>query len=105
MRTLTRSLLRLTFLGALTAPLLAQELPTEGPVPTRATVSVESRQPVTLDPAMVKVEVNGGVTPLTGLTPIRPASAQIAILIDDGLRSSFGGQIGDLKKFVTALPP
>jgi len=105
MRTLIRSLVRLTFLGALAAPLLAQELPTEGPVPTRATVSVESKQPVTLDPAMMKVEVNGRVTPLTSLTPIRPSTTQIAILIDDGLRSSFGGQVNDLKKFVTALPP
>jgi hypothetical protein len=102
---LTRSLVRLTFLGLLATPLLAQELPTEGPVPTRATVSVESKQPVTLDPALVKVQVNGRVTPLTGLTPIRASSAQIAILIDDGLRSSFGAQINDLKKFVAALPP
>jgi hypothetical protein len=105
MRTLTRSFVRLTFLGALAVPLLAQEVPTEGPVPTHATVSVESKQPQTLDPALMKVQVNGHDTPLTGLTPIRPSSAQIAILIDDGLRSSFGGQIGDLKKFVNALPP
>jgi hypothetical protein len=105
MHTLTRSLVRLTFLGALAAPLLAQEIPTEGPVPTQTTISVESKQPVTLDPTMVKVQVNGRVTPLTGLTPIRPANAQIAILIDDGLRSSFGNQVSDLKKFVAALPP
>jgi hypothetical protein len=60
---------------------------------------------VTLDPALMKVQVNGRVTPLTSLTPIRPANAQIAILIDDGLRSSFGGQVNDLKKFVASLPP
>ena len=89
---------------ALVAPVWAQEIPNEGPVRTEATVSVESKQPVPLDPAMVKVEVNGHETPLTGLTRVQPSSAQIAILIDDGLRSSFGIQIDDVKKFVTALP-
>jgi hypothetical protein len=53
----------------------------------------------------VKVEINGRSTPLTGLTRIRPSSAQIAILIDDGLRSSFGTQLDDMKKFIAALPP
>jgi hypothetical protein len=109
MHTLTRSFARFTLLGVLAgvAPLLAQELPIEGPVQTHATISVESKskEPPTLDPAMLKVQVNGHDTALTGLAPIRPSSAQIAILIDDGLRSSFGNQISDLKKFVVALPP
>jgi hypothetical protein len=86
-------------------PVLAQELPNEGPVPTRATISVESKHPAELNPSMVKLEVNGHETALTSLTRIQPGRAQIAILIDDGLRSSFGSQIDDLKKFVNALPP
>lgn len=107
MHTVTRTLTRFTIMGALVGalPALAQELPIEGPVATNATVMVESKQPVRLNPAMIKVEVNGHETPLTGLVPIRPSSAQIAILIDDGLRSSFGIEIDNLKKFVNALPP
>jgi hypothetical protein len=107
MRTLIRPFVRLTLFGVLagTLPLLAQEMPNEGPVPTRATVSVESKQAEPVNPALVKVEVDGRKTPLTSLTPIQPASVQIAILIDDGLRSSFGSQIDELKKFVTSLPP
>jgi hypothetical protein len=97
---------KVAVLGLVAAPiaLLAQEVPIEGPVQTRATVSVESKQAQTLNPALIKVEVNGRETPLTGLSPISPSTAQIAILIDDGLRSSFGSQLEDLKKFVTALP-
>jgi hypothetical protein len=106
MRTLVRSLSSFTLFGVLAGavPLMAQ-VPVEGPVETRATVSVESKQPAQLDPKAVKIEVNGRQTPLTGLTRIVPANAQIAILIDDGLRSSFGTQISDMKKFITALPP
>ncbi len=91
-------------LPVLAVVLRAQELPNEGPVATQATISVESKQPAPLDPAKVKVEVNGHETSLTGLTRIPPASAQIAILIDDGLRSSFGAQLDDLKKFLRELP-
>jgi hypothetical protein len=107
MPNLIRSFARFTFFGMFAGvlPLLAQEIPIEGPVQTHATVSVESKQPVQLDPGMLKVQVNGHDTPLTGLTPIQPASAQIAILIDDGLRTSFGNQIDDLKKFIVSLPP
>src|SRR5436305_6838742 len=102
----THYLSRLTLLGVLAGglPLLAQEVAIEGPVETHATVSVEAKQPVRLDPALLKVQVNGHDTPLTGLSPINSSSAQIAILIDDGLRSSFGNQIGDLQKFVNSLP-
>jgi hypothetical protein len=106
MRISIRSITRIALMGALAgAPLLAQELPNEGPVETHATISVEAKQPVPLDPKLVKVEVNGHQTPLTGLTRVRPANAQVAILIDDGLRSSFGAQLDDLKKFIVGLPP
>jgi hypothetical protein len=106
MQSLTRFISRFTLLGVLAGavPLLAQELAIEGPVETHATVSVEAKQPVPLNPSLLKVQVNGHETPLTGLTPISSSSAQIAILIDDGLRSSFGNQISDLQKFVNALP-
>lgn len=101
-----RVMMRLTIFGVLAGavPLLAQ-IPVEGPVETRATISVEAKQPLQLDPTMIKVEVNGHQTPLTGLARVRPSSAQVAILIDDGLRSSFGSQLGDMRQFITSLPP
>ena len=100
MQNLSRYVSRFVLLGALAGavPMLAQEVALEGPVETHATVSVEAKQPVRLNPSMLKVEVNGHQTQLTGLTQINSSSAQIAILIDDGLRSSFGNQIGDLQK-------
>lgn len=86
------------------ASVRAQELPTEGPVPTTAMVRVESKTHAALDPAMLKLDVNGHQTPIQSITPINPASAQVAILIDDGLRSSFGLQERDLTNFINQLP-
>jgi hypothetical protein len=102
-----RVLTCLTLFGALAGavPLMAQQIPVEGPVETHATVSVESKQPVQLDPTKMKVQVNGHETQLTGLSRIRPSTAQVAILIDDGLRSSFGNQVSDMQKFIVGLPP
>ncbi len=91
-------------LAACTVPSFAQELRNEGPVPTQATISVESKTDAPVDPALMKVEVNGHATPLTSLTKIQGSSAQIAILIDDGLRTSFDLQLRDLKKFIGSLP-
>ena len=101
-----RVMMQLTILGVLAGvvPLVAQ-IQVEGPVETRATISVEAKQPPQLDPTMIKVEVNGHQTPLTGLSRVRPASAQVAILIDDGLRTSFANQLGDVRQFIMALPP
>lgn len=101
-----RVMMRLALLGVLAGglPLVAQ-VPVEGPVETHATVSVESKQPLQLDPTMIKVEVNGHQTPLTDLARVRPASVQVAILIDDGLRTSFASQLNDMKEFITSLPP
>ena len=92
--------------GALTfaAHVWGQGFPKEGPVPTQATVSVESRAQVALDPALIKVTVNGRDTPLISLERSPASSAQIAILIDDGLSLSFAAQLDDLRKFLLSLP-
>lgn len=82
----------------------AQELPKEGPVPTSALISVQSKQPVQLDPALLKLQVNGHDTPVTAVNTVRPSNAQIAILIDDGLHGSFGVQLADIQNFVRQLP-
>ena len=82
----------------------AQEIPIEGPVPTTATVRIEAKDHAVPEPAMLKLEVNGHQTPIESITPILPAQAQVAILIDDGLRGSFGLQEKDLRDFVNGLP-
>jgi hypothetical protein len=87
------------------APVLAQELPMEGPVSTSALINVESKSKVPLDPAQLKLEVNGRTTPIAQVQPVGTEPAQIAILIDDGLRGSFGLQLSQLGKFLTELPP
>lgn len=103
--------MRRTKLLCLSAALLAatassaftQEFP-EGPVPTTAIVNVQSRQPVELDPAQLRLQVNGHDTPVSSVRRVIPADAQIAILIDDGLRGSFGLQVRDLQSFINQLP-
>jgi len=87
------------------APLRAQEIPNEGPVRTTATITAESKNHVALEPAMLTLQVNGHESPITSVTPILPASAQVAVLIDDGLRGSFSLQLQDIKRFLGGLPP
>ncbi len=82
----------------------AQEIATEGPVSTSVTVRIEGKHGATVNPGMLKLEVNGRQTPIESVTPITPAQAQVAILVDDGLRSSFGLQERDLTSFVNQLP-
>jgi hypothetical protein len=82
------------------APALAQE----GPVPTQAIVTVDSKNPQKLTIQTTKLKVNGRETELASLDPIASNGVQVALLIDDGLRSSVGRQLGDLKSFITSLP-
>ncbi len=90
---------------AFTLAATAQQMPSEGPVATQATISVEAKgQAPALNPQMLKVEVNGHETPVTSVTRVMPSSAQVAILIDDGLRTSFNLQLNDIKQFITELP-
>jgi hypothetical protein len=86
-------------------PLFGQGVPVEGPLPTTATIAVQSKSGAPLDPALLKLQVNGQDTPILSVKPVPPPGAQIAILIDDGLRSVFGNQLSDFADFVNALPP
>jgi hypothetical protein len=104
MKNLKRNMLVMSVAALLAAPLLAQEIPTESPVPTTALISAASKDNKPLDPAMLKLQVNGHASPITAIRPVVPANAPIAILIDDGLRGSFGLQIQDLKTFIDQLP-
>ncbi len=42
---------------------------------------------------------------MSSWTSVAPAQAQVALLIDDGLRESVGRNLDSLRKFVTSLPP
>lgn len=84
--------------------LQAQEVVNEGPIPTTALISAESKTQAKLDPSLLKLEVNGRGTAITAIRPIQPRATQVAILIDDGLRSSFGLQLNDFTKFINELP-
>ncbi len=107
MLTLKRSLCVSTVFAGLamaSVPAFAQEVPTEGPVPTTALINLEAKKGVTPDPTLLRLQVNRKDSPITTVTPVTPASAQVAILIDDGLRSSFGNQVEEFAKFINQLP-
>src|SRR6478672_9652364 len=86
----------------LAAPVLSAQQ--EGPVPTQAIVTVDSKSPQKLTVQTTKLKINGREAELASLTQIPSNGVQIALLIDDGLRSSVGRQIGDLQGFINALP-
>ncbi len=79
----------------------------EGPLPTQTLVTVDSgsKDVQTLTAADLTMDVNNRKAPPTSLTQVMPAGAQVALLIDDGLRESIGREISTLKTFVTNLRP
>jgi hypothetical protein len=104
---LTRKISILSMFAGLalaTLPAFSQEIPTEGPVPTTALINLEAKQGVTPDVTMLRLQVNRKDSPITTVSPVVPASAQVAILLDDGLRSSFANQVSDFAKFINQLP-
>ena len=91
-------------LAACSLPVFAQELPSEGPVPTTALINVQSKGNQPLNTAALKLEVNGHAASIASVTPVRTDGAQVALLIDDGLRGNFGVQLNDVKQFIQTLP-
>lgn len=81
------------------------QVPAEGPVPTTALVMVQSKGGAPLDPSMLKLQVDHQTIPITSVTPVTPPAAQVAILIDDGLRFTFSSQLNDFADFINGLPP
>lgn len=84
---------------------LSQELPPEGPVPTTALINVESKHAAQLDPHALSLQVNGHDAPITSIRAVGSGNVEIAILIDDGLRSLFGQQLNEVMNFINGLPP
>src|SRR5215471_15204167 len=101
---MTKRILALTFL-ALALPGLTAFSQQEGPTPTQALVSFDSKTPVSATAKDITLKVDNRNTQLLSLAPIPPNGAQVALLIDDGLRSSMGLELNNLKTFLTSLPP
>ncbi len=95
---MTKYLLAATLLTATLLP--AQE----GPTRTQALVVLDSKSPQTPTPQNITIKVNDRLTPLTSVAPIPSTGAQVAILIDDGLRTSVGRQLDDIRNFITSVP-
>jgi hypothetical protein len=94
----------LATMGCAAGSVFAQEPAVEGPVPTTALITLEVKKGVTPDPSMLKLQVDRHDSPITAVTPVTPAAAQVAILIDDGVRTSFGSQMDEFKQFILGLP-
>lgn len=73
--------------------------------PTQALVAVDtnSTAPITAD--SLKLTVNDHPQPLTAWTRLQSTNTQVALLIDGGLRQSFGREIDNLGSFVRNLSP
>ena len=98
---MTRYLLALTLLTAT----LATQAQQEGPIPTQALVVVDSKNPNVPTIHDLTVKVDNRKAELTSLSPVRPSGAQVAILIDDGLRISMSRELGTLRSFIKGLRP
>src|ERR1017187_765583 len=77
----------------------------EGPVATQALVNVDAKSTPPPSAADVAVSVNDHKEPVTAWAPVVPANAQVALLIDDGLRESVGRELENLRKFLGSVPP
>ncbi|QNI38199.1 vWA domain-containing protein [Edaphobacter albus] len=76
----------------------------EGPTPTQAIVTVNSKSSQTLTAQNLKVKVNNRDAQVAAVTSIKPNGTQVALLIDDGLRTSVARQLSDIRRFITSLP-
>jgi hypothetical protein len=98
---MTKHIFALTLLALAIPVVQAQQ---ESGTPTQALISVDSKTPVTPAAKDVTLKVDNRVTPLLNLAPVPPNGAQVALLIDDGLRTSIGGEMNNIKAFLTGLP-
>jgi hypothetical protein len=76
----------------------------EAGTPTQALVSFDSRNPAAPTAKDVTVKVDNRVTPLLNLASVPPNGAQVALLIDDGLRTVIGSEMNNIRAFLNNLP-
>ncbi len=87
-------------------PLLQGAAQDEGPAMVRVVVRAETKNqaPATLQASDLKLEFGGKKADISRVQPLmrqggRPV--EVALLIDDGLRSNFGTQLQEVEQFVT----
>ncbi|GGA62199.1 hypothetical protein GCM10011507_12150 [Edaphobacter acidisoli] len=97
---MTRYFLALTLSILATGAVQAQE----GPTPTQTIIQVDSKAPVLPTTSNVMLKVNDRATPLTSISLVKPGGAQVALLIDDGLRLGVGRNLDELRSFLMGLP-
>ncbi len=68
-------------------------------------VTIQDKKGAAVDAGSLTVDVNGKSEAVTQLVPLQPSQTQVAILLDDGLRTSIGRQLDDIKSFIDGLPP
>jgi hypothetical protein len=100
---MTKRILALTFL-ALALPGINAFSQQEGSTPTQTVISLDSKTPATATAKDVTLKVDNRVTPLLNFAPVPLNGAQVALLIDDGLRTSIGGDLNNIRSFITSLP-
>jgi hypothetical protein len=77
----------------------------EGLLPTQALVNIDAKSTPPDSASALTVTVNDRKEPLSAWAPVDPGNAQVALLIDDGLRESVGREIDNLRKFVGSMAP
>jgi hypothetical protein len=100
---MTKRILALTFF-ALALPGYTAFSQQEGPTPTQALVAFDAKAPVSPTAKDVTAKVDNRPANLLNLAHVPPNGAQVALLIDDGLRTSIGGELNNLRAFITSLP-
>jgi hypothetical protein len=68
-------------------------------------VAVESKTPATPAITDLTIKINNHKSELTSFTPVAASGAQVAILIDDGLRISVSRELANLRTFIKGLRP
>jgi hypothetical protein len=101
---MTRYVLAFLALLATIATGTAVHAQQEGPVSTQALVSFDSKTPTMPTEKDVTIKIDNRPANLLQLAPVPADGAQIALLIDDGLRSSLGRELDSIRQFVQGLP-
>jgi hypothetical protein len=100
---MTKRILALT-LFALALPRVNALAQQESGTPTQALITFDSKTPVSATAKDIVIKVDNRITPPLNLAPVPPNGAQVALLIDDGLRTTVGRELSNLKAFITGLP-
>ena len=76
----------------------------EGERTTQTLIHEDAKSEIALTPQNVILKIDNRATPLTSIIPVKAGGAQVALLLDDGLRTSFDRNLKDMQTFVATLP-